>query len=80
MPQNNDISKIPKLILLFIIHTIYVKIVYNFVCRTAKYYSTYAAQFSSWMDNLGLNFQFINSYIDIFVFKNWLIVALIHII
>lgn len=61
MPQNNDISKIPKFILLFIIHTIYVKIVYNFVCRTAKYYSTYAAQFSSWMDNLDLNFQFINS-------------------
>lgn len=61
MPQNNDISKIPKFILLFIIHTIYVKIVYNFVCRTAKYYSTYAAQFSIWMDNLGLNFQFINS-------------------
>lgn len=80
MPQNNDISKIPKFILLFIIHTIYVKIVYNFVCRTAKYYSTYAAQF-----RVKLNGQFrlkfsIYKFLDIFVLKSWLIVALIHII
>lgn len=80
MPQNNDISKIPKFILLFIIHTIYVKIVYNFVCRTAKYYSTYAV-----CTVFKLNGQFrlkfsIYKFLDIFELKSWHMVALIHII